>query len=94
MCSVSDDRSIRLWRWQYTADMKRAWSNANFSLLNVFNGHTSRVWSGILLNSTYMISIGEVSTEIISSCLSASLVSVFAHLYDPVTFSLRFVTQS
>ncbi|XP_067946302.1 tRNA (34-2'-O)-methyltransferase regulator WDR6-like isoform X2 [Watersipora subatra] len=59
MCSVSDDRSIHLWRWKYDSCKEKTWSNVEFDLLAVLNGHTCRVWSAVVLDSRRIISIGE-----------------------------------
>lgn len=60
LCSVSDDRSIHLWRWEYQAGAEISWANTDFQLSMVFNGHTSRVWSASILSSETIVSIGEV----------------------------------
>lgn len=59
VCSVSDDRSIRLYCWSYPSEETEiSWEAAVFKLMSVFNGHTSRVWDARILDDG-LISIGE-----------------------------------
>ena len=57
ICSVSDDRSILLWRWSYP-EGSDSWETARFDLVSTFLGHTSRVWDARILDNQ-LISIGE-----------------------------------
>ena len=66
ICSVSDDRSIRI--WQHADPTARSafgehevfdWENAVFLPLHVLYGHSARVWDVKLLNDC-IVSIGEV----------------------------------
>lgn len=61
ICSVSDDRSIRLWRWSCPSsdsEKTNSWEDVVFDLVSVFNGHKSRVWDACILENK-LISIGE-----------------------------------
>ena len=57
ICSVSDDRSIMLWRWS-CPEGSDSWETARFDPLSTFLGHTSRVWDARILDNQ-LISIGE-----------------------------------
>ena len=55
LCSVSDDRSIRLWN---VTNLQTFDSNGQVEPLTVVYGHTARVWDAKLLESCF-VSIGE-----------------------------------
>ncbi|KAH9520190.1 WD repeat-containing protein 6 [Bulinus truncatus] len=63
ICSVSDDRSIRLWQCTFpsgttTDPTLEDWGDAECSLLLSLYGHSARVWDVALLNDCF-ISIAE-----------------------------------
>ena len=66
LCSVSDDRSIRIWKVSSAeTDLLLSdwsvsnWVSATFDLQHVLYGHTARVWRALLLDD-WIISVGEV----------------------------------
>lgn len=77
LCSVSDDRSIRVWQIttpvdddvDATAQKKDRlsvewWRMARFEPVHVLFGHGARIWDARILADGY-VSIGEVSVIII-----------------------------
>ena len=64
ICSVSDDRSVRLYqvKFPHTGNdcFLTAWENIETSLLHVLFGHSARVWDVRLMSSVF-VSVGEVS---------------------------------
>ena len=74
LCSVSDDRSIRVWNVSTALDLKPslnsddidlcAWQGASFTVQLVLYGHSARVWDVYILKNS-LISVGEVSGNII-----------------------------
>jgi hypothetical protein len=73
ICSVSDDRSIRLYKVKFPGDNAgqslKDWKEMETSLLHVLYGHSARVWDVKLL-STSFVSVGEV---ILSSLFSSTI---------------------
>lgn len=71
ICSVSDDRSIRLYKVMFQqgpSDLTlQDWEKMETSLLHVLYGHSARVWDVRLL-STSFVSVGEDSTCCLWSC--------------------------
>ena len=63
MCSVSDDRSIRLWKVKASF---LSISEAKVEPFLLVYGHTARVWDAQLLEKCF-VSIGEDSTCIVWS---------------------------
>ncbi|XP_022256267.1 WD repeat-containing protein 6-like isoform X2 [Limulus polyphemus] len=73
LCSVSDDRSIRLWRFILSTSCNSnidspqnefslsQWRSGKFELLHTLSAHQARVWSAWILTS-YIISVGEDSS--------------------------------
>ena len=68
LCSVSDDRSIRVWRVDTGQSPsggqdvgQLSWTSAQFVLVHVLYGHTARVWDARYLGNN-LVSIGEDST--------------------------------
>lgn len=69
ICSVSDDRSIRIWQLKFPRDVAMEmtlddleladWISCESTPLHVLFGHSARVWDVNLL-SDVMISVGEV----------------------------------
>lgn len=65
MCSVSDDRSIRVWKLTFQGKnapesiLPEDWATATSEVVHVLYGHSARVWRARLL-TTGIISIGEV----------------------------------
>lgn len=72
VCSVSDDRSIRVWQITIAADdvvttaqekdrlSVERWRMAKFEPIHVLFGHGARIWDARILADGY-VSIGEVS---------------------------------
>jgi len=58
--SVSDDRTVHIWHYDFPVNGARTWRDAKFQLLSVCHGHTSRVWAAVILDHKTVISIGEV----------------------------------
>ena len=56
LCSVSDDRSIRLWRLDLESTPRLQSDDAQ----KVLYGHSARVWDAKILDDT-IVSVGEVS---------------------------------
>ena len=74
LCSVSDDRSMRLWRCVLDKEVSgrlsvQNWSCATFQLINVMYGHSARVWNSCILKDC-IVSVGEVG--IFFMCLSST----------------------
>lgn len=63
LCSVSDDRSIRLWQ---ASGPVGSLEQTEFRLLRVLYGHSARVWSACLLHNK-LVSVGEVSSGSVPS---------------------------
>ncbi|KAL4231612.1 WD repeat-containing protein 6 [Mactra antiquata] len=63
ICSVSDDRSIRLYQLKFVTTLRyvKDWENIESILLHVLYGHSARVWDVTLLTNTF-VSVGEDST--------------------------------
>ena len=63
MCSVSDDRSIRLYQVSFPHTDNDGsltdWENIETSLIHVLYGHSARVWD-VKLMSKVFVSVGEV----------------------------------
>lgn len=62
LCSASDDRSIRVWR--YLCDIQGGlfcWKKGTFDIVHVFYSHESRIWCLLCLNDC-LISAGENDT--------------------------------
>lgn len=64
ICSVSDDRSIRLYKIRFPPDTCNPsltdWEKMDTSLLHVLYGHSARVWDVRLLSASF-VSVGEVT---------------------------------
>ncbi|KAK7481281.1 hypothetical protein BaRGS_00027541 [Batillaria attramentaria] len=65
ICSVSDDRSIRMWQLQFTAPAAENetltgsdWCRVTFTPMLTLYGHSARVWDVVLL-SDRLVSVGE-----------------------------------
>ena len=75
LCSVSDDRSVRVWRIDLPPGLTSpligqdlpvtSWQQATFTVQHVLYGHTARVWDVSILNSSY-VSVGEVRCNMLS----------------------------
>ncbi|WAR22367.1 WDR6-like protein [Mya arenaria] len=65
ICSVSDDRSIQLYRVKFAQPMTTTdldiWKTVDCSLIHTLYGHSARVWDGKLLDDC-IVSVGEDST--------------------------------
>lgn len=67
MCTVSDDRSIRLWQAKgptvsVTGEWRsQDWLSVTFELIHVLYGHSARVWDAALL-SDFIVSVAEDAT--------------------------------
>ena len=63
ICSVSDDRSIRLYTVIFPGNKNEEslqdWEKMDSSLLHVLYGHSARVWDVKLLTKNF-VSVGEV----------------------------------
>ena len=75
ICSVSDDRSVRIWLVRFDGNLKD-WNSAAFEPLHVLYGHSARVWDVKFL-STEIISIGEVSIHSCSAVQNQKVVSAY-----------------
>ena len=69
ICSVSDDRSIRLWLVSHPNRPPHPWTPtqwqvAKFDLSHVLFGHSARVWDCVLLKE-HVVSVGEDATCIV-----------------------------
>lgn len=67
LCSVSDDRSIRVWQIHSASSNTECiplssldWNYVHIEPLLTLYGHSARVWDAVLL-SEKIISVGEVS---------------------------------
>ena len=68
LCSVSDDRSLRLWQMVLPPGVDTSeqldWESAKFEPLLELYGHAARVWDCKLLDD-HIVSVGEVRAKII-----------------------------
>ncbi|CAL1526106.1 unnamed protein product [Lymnaea stagnalis] len=68
ICSVSDDRSIRLWQLTFPSTSSNSsvpdWSSVNSNLMLSLFGHSARVWDVILMSDCFA-SVGEDATCLI-----------------------------
>ena len=70
LCSVSDDRSIRLWQLASPEESNHSnnslslaqWESMEYSLTHELYGHGARVWDAKLLSGC-IVSVGEVGTK-------------------------------